>query len=92
MIKLLILKKKTNVFGIYWETFVANFGGSSDSSDMRDSYKILTFITLFFGNVVWMGYQASLTVDLTTPIAKLPFRDIEGLIESNWKLLTHSKR
>ena len=81
------MDKKDNLIGILWETFVTNFGGCFDEYQTgKNSYKILIFLSLFGGNLIWMAYQASLTVDLSISEPKLPFSDLEGLLTSDWKL------
>ncbi len=40
---------------------------------------------LFAGNVVFMGYNASLTVALSVVRPRLPFDSLEGLLESNYR-------
>ena len=91
--KFLILNRKVNSIGIFWESFAANFGGSFDDTlTKKKPYKMLLFLTLFNGNVIWMGYQASLTVDLSISEPKLPFNDLEGLLNSDWKLFTIDKK
>lgn len=92
IVKLLILNKKVNLIGILWDTCMANLGGNFDQYQTgRNSYKMLIFLSLFGGNLVWMGYQASLTVDLSVSEPKLPFYDFEGLLRSDWKLFTLKK-
>lgn len=82
----------TTLLDVAWESFAAFFGGwfQSDLNE-RNSYKILTFITLFCGNIIWMGYQASLTVDLSSPTTKIPFNNLETFAETTWKIYTTSK-
>ena len=86
------MDKKENLIGILWQTLVTNFGGSfNEHQTEKNSYKLIMFLSLFGGNLVWMGYQASLTVDLSVSEPKLPFNDLEGLLRSDWKLFTLKK-
>lgn len=85
--------KSKNVIGTFWATFVANFGGyfEGNLSQMK-AFKFIVFLTLFWGNVIWMAYQASLTVELTNSEQKIPFRDMNEFLYSDWKLFTIGKR
>ena len=86
------MDRMVNITGIMWETFVTNFGGSLDEYETRKySYKMLIFLSLFGANIIWMAYQASLTVDLSVSEPKLPFSDLEGLLNSDWELFTIRK-
>ena len=90
--KLLVTRGLGNMFEIIWSTFAVFFGGSFYSNQSSKlTYRIVTFLTLFFGNIVWMGYQASLTVDLSVPSHKLPFNSLETFLNTNWKLYTFDK-
>ena len=91
--KFVVLDVMQNPIGIFWETFVVHFGGNFEGPHTtRKSYKIIIFTTLFCGNIIWMGYQASLTVDLSVAEPKLPFNSPEGLLNSDWKLYTINKK
>ena len=90
--KLLVVNEKENPIGIIWETFMTNFGGNFNEYQAgKSSYKTLVFLSLFGGNIIWMAYQASLTVDLSVSEPKLPFSDLEGLLNSDWELFTIRK-
>ena len=83
----------TSILEITWESFAANFGGSFErEGNPRFAYKILTFISLMCGNIIWMAYQASLTVDLSSPTTKLPFNNLETFAGTNWNIYTTSKK
>ena len=90
--KILSTKIKINPLEIAWATFATYFGGHfSHQESYQNAYKITIFISLFCGNVIWMGYQASLTVDLSSPSHKLPFNSLETFLKSGWSLHTHRK-
>ena len=55
------------------------------------SYKIILFISLLSGNILWMAYQGSLTSELANVKLQLPFVDLKSLSESDWKLITDFK-
>ena len=87
--KLLTMKDKSDIFGTVWASGAVFFGGDFNTNEsQRKAFKILTLLTLFGGNIIWMGYQASLTVELSAPISKLPFTDLDSLSNTDWKLYT----
>ena len=90
--KLLSTKYEINLLDIIWTSFATNFGGHFENqNENTNALKVITFVTLFCGNIIWMGYQASLTVDLSAPSNKLPFKDIETFYDLNWNLYTIRK-
>ena len=87
-----LLARKGTIPDVIWPSITSYFGGYFEKNmNERNSYKIITFITLFCGNFVWMCYQASLTVDLSSPTTKLPFNNLETFAQTNWKIYTTSK-
>lgn len=72
-------------FSLFWESFALYFGGHFDTfhANRQNVYKIFAFVLLFCGNIVWMGYQASLTVDLSVSPSKLLFSDFETFLKTN---------
>ena len=50
-----------------------------------DCKSIFLNFQLLSGNVVFMGYNASLTVALSVVRPKLPFDSLEGLLQSNYR-------
>ena len=90
--KLIAIGGRTSIFDVIWTSSAVFFGGDFNNYESgRSTYKALIFISLFCGNVIWMAYQASLTVDLSVQTNDLPFRDLEGLLQSDWKLFTTRK-
>ena len=86
---LLVFHGRINILELTWSSFASYFGGNFPIIESTyKAYKMILFTTLFFGNVVWMGYQASLTVDLSMPTNKLPFNDLESFSKSDWFLYT----
>lgn len=84
--------EKDSILEVIWESFATYFGGNFDrGTSGRKAYSIIMFVALFCGNIVWMGYQASLTVDLSSPTIKLPFLDMQTFLGSGWKLYTFKK-
>ena len=83
----------TSIIEMTWESFAAHFGGSFQrEGNTRFAYKILTFISLLCGNIIWMAYQASLTVDLSSPTTKLSFHNLQTFADTNWNIYTTSKK
>ena len=90
--KLLSDKHGRNGLKIAWASFATNFGGNFDHGGSNEiTYKLVTFVALFCGNIIWMGYQASFTVELSTPIEKLPFNNLETFLHSGWNMYTFMK-
>ena len=48
-------------------------------------FKVITFVVLFCGNVIFMAYRASLTSELSTRRAKLPFHNLQGFQDSDYR-------
>ena len=63
----------------------ANAGGKPSSVKKNTSHRIVLFVCLFIGTIVWMAYRASFTSELSVTKLKLPFNDLEGLHKSNFK-------
>jgi hypothetical protein len=47
------------------------------------------FTSLLAGTVAWIGYQASLTSELSVAKEKLPFNDLESLSNTDYRLTTY---
>ena len=93
ILRLLTNYRNSNLLEVIWTSFAANFGGTiSENITGSTAYKVVTFVMLFCGNWVWMGYQASLTVDLSIPDKELPFNDLESFLLTDWNLFTVDKR
>ncbi len=74
-------------FGWFYSSSTAKFGGSpiNDIENKRMSSRIILFICLMSGVVLWMGYQASLTSKLATHVVALPFDSLETLLETGFE-------
>ena len=57
-------------------------GGHHERTDM---FKVILLSTLFWGNVVFMAYRASLTSELSARRSKLPFTNLEEFLGSNYR-------
>ena len=74
-----------HLFENFWTSFIANFGGLPKPSkiDQRLTYKIVIFITLLGGFLVFIFYKSYLNAVFTISLKKFPFNDMEGLSKTN---------
>ncbi len=69
--------------GYLWITLIANFGGAPESKmSLQNGGRILVFTCLIVGNVVWIGYRASITSELSNTKVEYPFQDLDTLLET----------
>ena len=71
----------------------ANFGKDSLSSlhIELDSFRIIVFFTLLFGNILWLTYNGALLSGLITHKVNTPFNDLESFAKSLYRfLMTYS--
>lgn len=71
----------------FWMAFRANFGGNPTGLRPKRTFgdKMALFICLLVGSIIWMGYRASLTSELSISKKRLPFHDLNGLLKSNYR-------
>ena len=69
-----------------WASFAPNFGGTpfQSKTDYIASYKTLVFVFMLDGLLLWASYQSFLYNELSTPIIKNPFSDLNTLAKSNY--------
>ena len=79
--------KISNVFGFLWYSSTVYFGGepSGTAIDSKRPYKLIVFISLLGGIIIWISYQSCLTAKLAVDIKKYPFNDIYSLSKTNWR-------
>ena len=76
--------------------FASNFGldvskGGLAAGDGRGFPARVLLLSVFLtGNVVFMGYRASLTSELSIREIQLPFTNLEGLLDSDFSLLLYN--
>ena len=75
----------SNLLGNFWIALKANVGGKPSSVHKNKTYQIIVFNCLLTGSLVWMGYRASLTSELSNIILKFPFNSLETLLTSDYK-------
>ena len=69
-----------------WASFTPNFGGTpfQSKTDYIASYKTLVFVFMLDGLVLWVTYQSFLYTELSTPLIKNPFSDLNTLAKSDY--------
>ena len=69
-----------------WASFAPNFGGTPFHSDTDciASYKTLVFVFMLDGLVLWVTYQSFLYTQLSIPLIKNPFSDLNTLAKSDY--------
>ena len=79
--------KLKNCFGFYWTTFIAIFGGKASGTpiDSKKSYKIIVFVSLLSGLLIWMFYRSFIIASLSVQVTEYPFKDIESLSKTKWR-------
>ena len=70
-----------NCFGFYWTTFIAIFGGKPSGTpiDSKKSYRLIVFVSLLSGLLIWMFYRSFIIASLSVQVTEYPFKDIESL-------------
>ncbi len=75
-----------------WISFASNFAvdmSMDEHSDRNDSrlspVRILLLSVFFTGNVIFMGYRASLTSNLSVRSLRLPFTDLHSLLDTDFR-------
>ena len=70
-----------------WTTFTANFGGKPSKPPDKSNapQRILVFTYLLAGSIMWMSYRASMTSELSVQHKTMPFNNIEGLLDSDYR-------
>lgn len=66
-------------FGNLWLALTANFGGKPNKLFEQTSHKLVMFLCLLLGSLIWMFYRSSLTSELSIIKTKLPFTDLYSL-------------
>ena len=76
-----------SIFHKIWTSFAPNFGGApfQSKADYIASYKTLVFVFVLDGLVLWATYQSVLYTDLSRPLIKNPFNDLDSLANSDYK-------
>ncbi len=72
---------------VLWVTLTVYFGKRLDTFPKEVVWKGTLLGTLFVGNFVFISYRASLTSIFSVPTHSVPFKDLESLLESDFKLV-----
>ena len=69
-----------------WAAFTPTFGGTpfQSKAEFIASYKTLVLVFMLDGLLLWASYQSFLYTELSTPIIKNPFSDLNTLAKSNY--------
>lgn len=76
----------------FWMLFCSYFGrkppeAAESRIRQKTTSQILIFTIFLAGNIVFMSYKASLTSELSSRVKRIPFDSLEGLVETNYKLV-----
>ena len=65
----------------------ANLGNDTFSSLSTEieSFKIIAFSALLFGNILWLTYNGALLSALVAPKVTKPFNDLESFTKSSYR-------
>ncbi len=69
-----------------WLAFSVNFGGNQNSAKLKKipSNRIILFFCLLGGTIIWIGYRASITSDLSVIKIVYPFNDLESFTKTEF--------
>ncbi len=72
--------------GWFWMTFSANFGGKPKNPLPKKvaSNRVILFTCLIVGTVIWIGYRASLTSELSVTEISYPFNSPESILGTDY--------
>ncbi len=70
----------------------ANVGGKPKAplKQNTNSNRLVLFTTLLVGTIIWIGYRASITSELSSIKVVYPFNDLETLLDTDYQLKVHS--
>ena len=79
----------TNAVQTFYISLKANLGNDSFSSvtTRLESFRVLSFFALLFGNVLWLTYNGQLLSALVTPKVTKPFIDLETFSKSSYRFV-----
>ena len=87
--------KCLNFMDIFAKSLKANLGSSSFTTPVADKFhslKMIIFVALMAGNIIWIGYNGALLSKLIEPRFVRPFHDLESLAESNYRYKNYDYR
>ena len=70
-----------------WTSYTAFLGGKPTTTkiDSKQSYRLIIFLSLLCGLIVWSTYKAQLKAIMTIVSKAYPFQDLESFIKTNWQ-------
>ena len=79
--------KMLSCLGFYWTTFIAILGGKPTPTpiDSKKSYKLIVFVSLLSGVLIWMFYRSFIIASLSVQVKEYPFNDMESLSKTKWR-------
>ena len=75
----------------FFESLALTFNGSTFGDSWTKFYRPVIFVISLHGIFIWMHYNGNLTSFLTEIDLKLPFQDLQGLLQTNYFLTTSPK-
>ena len=70
-----------------WVALKANIGGKPSSIKQNNTHKLVVFVCLLAGSLVWMAFRASLNAELSIIKQTFPFNDLDSLLKSDYRYL-----
>ncbi len=87
-IRFQVLVKLQQFFAWTWVAFSANLGGKPKDPKLSKDYpgvnKGVIFTCLMTGVVIWIGFRASITSELSSLEVKYPFTSLETLLDTKF--------
>ena len=76
-----------NFMDIFAKSLQANLGDASLTPTTNEfhSIKVVVFVALMTGNIIWIAYNGALLSKLVKPRFDKPFHDLESLAASNYR-------
>ena len=86
--------KCLNFMDIFAKSLKANLGSASFTTPITNKFhslRMIIFVALLAGNIIWIGYNGALLSKLIEPRFDKPFHDLESLAESNYRYKIHNQ-
>ena len=86
--------KCLNFMDIFAKSLKANLGSASFTRPITNKFhslRMIIFVALIAGNIIWIGYNGALLSKLIEPRFDKPFHDLESLAESNYRYKIHDQ-
>ena len=86
--------KCLNFMDIFAKSLKANLGHASFTTPITNKFhslRMIIFVALIAGNIIWIGYNGALLSKLIEPRFDKPFHDLKSLAESNYRYKIHDQ-